>query len=102
LRRGRDLHKSRGIKDYNQFMGGVDMKDQNLQSYEFERKRSTNWHTELYKGLLNILLHNVFVLCGESQNIKQLNHLVFICPNNKNSYLKHLGRFWNLLVLEDC
>jgi hypothetical protein len=47
-------------------MGGMDFRDQKLQPYEIERKRSTKWDTNLFKRLLNILIHNAFVLYRES------------------------------------
>jgi hypothetical protein len=42
LKGGRDLHKPRDIKKYNSFMQ-ADLKDQKLQPYKLERKRSTKW-----------------------------------------------------------
>jgi hypothetical protein len=76
-KRGKVLYKPRGVQEYNSFMGGVDLKDQKLQPYEIERKRSTKWYTKLFKRLLNISVHNAFVLYRESQNVKQLSHLDF-------------------------
>ncbi|KAG8239411.1 hypothetical protein J437_LFUL018890 [Ladona fulva] len=35
------------VIDYNKFMGGVDLKDQLLQSYLIERKRNTKWYMEV-------------------------------------------------------
>jgi hypothetical protein len=48
-------------------MEGIDIKNQ---CYEIERKRSTKCHTKLFKWLLNILIHNAFVLHREIQHIK--------------------------------
>jgi hypothetical protein len=52
-KRGKDLHKPRGIQEYDSFMGGVDLKNRKLQPYETERKKSTKCYTELFKRLLN-------------------------------------------------
>jgi hypothetical protein len=42
------------------------------------RERSTKWDAE---KLLNTLMHSVFVLRGEGQNVKRLDYLAFGCQN---------------------
>jgi hypothetical protein len=99
-KRGRDLYKPRGIQEYNSFVGGVDLKDQELQPYETDRKRSTKWCTKLFKRLLNILVHKAFVLYRESQNMKKLSHVDFRLEIIEELSEVH-ERVQNLLVLED-
>jgi hypothetical protein len=70
LKRGRDLYKPRGTQEYNSFMAEADLKDQNLQPHKTEIKRSTKRYTELLKKLLNISVHNAFVLYRENHNVK--------------------------------
>lgn len=50
-KRGKDLNEPRHVQEYKVFMEGLDIKDQ-----------STKCHTKLLKWLLNILIHNAFVL----------------------------------------
>jgi hypothetical protein len=83
-KRGRDLYTPRGIQEYNSFVGGADLKDQQLGLYENERKRSTKWYTNPFKRLPNISVHNAFVLYRENQNVKQLHHLDFRLQIIKN------------------
>jgi hypothetical protein len=41
LKRGRDLHKTRGIQKYNYFRTGVQLKDKKLHPQKTGRNRST-------------------------------------------------------------
>jgi hypothetical protein len=74
---GVSSHKPRCTQEYNSFMGVVNLKDQKLQPYKHERKRSTKLYTKSFKRLLDILLLNAFVLSRESQKVKELDHLDF-------------------------
>jgi hypothetical protein len=59
------------VCDYNLNMLGVDLKDQMLQPYLLERKKSTKWYVKLTKRLLNVAILNAMV--------------IYRClPNNKN------------------
>jgi hypothetical protein len=66
-------------------MEGIGIKHQ---SYEIERKRSTN----VFMWLLNILIHNAFVLHGKIENISWL-------PGLSNERI--IGRLKKFFVLED-
>lgn len=59
---GRPLTKPVSIRDYNNTMGGVDLKDQKLSMYLVERKRGLKWYMKIFKRLLNISIHNAFIL----------------------------------------
>jgi hypothetical protein len=48
--------------DYNVNMLGVGLKDQMLQLYLLERKKSTKWYLKLFKRLLDVALHNAMVI----------------------------------------
>jgi hypothetical protein len=61
----RTLHKN-CYEDFKSYLGEVDLKDQNLQPYEIEMKGSTKLYPELFKRLLNIWIHNAFVLYRKS------------------------------------
>ncbi|KAG8239609.1 hypothetical protein J437_LFUL018430, partial [Ladona fulva] len=50
------------VIDYNRFMGGVDLKDQLLQSYLIERKRNTKWYMKVFRRLLNTAVLNSMVI----------------------------------------
>jgi hypothetical protein len=51
--RGKEIVKPISVMDYNQCMGGVDLKDQLLHSYLTERKRMNKWYMKLFRRLLN-------------------------------------------------
>ena len=49
-----EKQKPVSVLDYNENMGGVDLKDQLLQSYLLERKKMTKWYIKLFRRLLSI------------------------------------------------
>ncbi|RVE53465.1 hypothetical protein evm_001835 [Chilo suppressalis] len=63
---GKPLVKPVCVKDYNNTMGGVDLKDQKLSMYLLERKRGVKWYVKMFKRLLNVSIHNAFVMCTSS------------------------------------
>jgi hypothetical protein len=65
-------------EEYNLFMGEVGLKDQKLQPYDTEKKRSMKWSTKLFKKLLYSSIHISIVIHRERQNTKKkLDNLVF-------------------------
>jgi hypothetical protein len=69
--RGKEIRKPRCIRDYNKFMGGVDLKDQNLQPcYLIERKRCIKWYMKLFTRLMNTAVHNSLIIYKTSGNKK--------------------------------
>ncbi|KAL0829675.1 hypothetical protein ABMA28_003181 [Loxostege sticticalis] len=54
------------VKDYNNTMGGVDLKDQKLSMYLLERKRGVKWYIKMFKRLLNVSIHNAFIMYTSS------------------------------------
>ncbi|KAJ8737978.1 hypothetical protein PYW08_000573 [Mythimna loreyi] len=55
-------YKPKVVLDYNLAMGGVDKKDQFLQAFPLERIRNQVWYKKLFRRLLNVSIHNAFVL----------------------------------------
>jgi hypothetical protein len=43
-------------------MGGVDKKDQMLQPYLMEHKSSKKWYLKLFRCLMNVAVHNSYVI----------------------------------------
>jgi hypothetical protein len=66
------------ILDHNQYMGGVDLKDQLLQSYLVERKQMIKWFMKLFQRLLNSTVLNALILYRENtgKRIEQLSYWV--------------------------
>lgn len=63
---GKDLVKPIAVRDYNNTMGGVDLKDQKLSMYLLERKRCVKWYMKIFKRLLNVSVLNAFIMLTES------------------------------------
>jgi hypothetical protein len=66
------------IQYYNQYTGGVDLKDQLLQSYVVERKKINKWYKELFQRLLKSTVLNALILYWENtgKRTKQLSYWV--------------------------
>jgi hypothetical protein len=58
-------------------MLGVDLKDQMLQPYLLERKKSTKWYLKLFKKLLSVAIHNTVVISWYLPNNKNVDTLKF-------------------------
>ena len=56
-KRGQGREKPVSVLDYNENMGGVDLKDQVLQPYVTERKKMTKWYMKMFR-LLNVTILN--------------------------------------------
>lgn len=63
---GRTLVKPICVRDYNNTMGGIDLKDQKLSMYLLERKRGLKWYVKIFKRLLNVSILNAYVMYSES------------------------------------
>jgi hypothetical protein len=46
------------VLDYNENMGGVDLKDQDLQIYILERKTMTKWYMKMFRRIHNVTILN--------------------------------------------
>jgi hypothetical protein len=58
-------------------MGGVDLKDQNLQPYLLERSKIKKWYIILFKRLLNTAILNCIVICRANSGQANIDHLKF-------------------------
>lgn len=73
-----NLNTSNIVKDYNNYMGGVDLMDQMTKYYAISRK-SRKWTSKLCFHILNIAFYNSYVMYKK-----------FGTNINKKSYLKYL------------
>jgi hypothetical protein len=55
---GQEKEKPVSVLDYNENMGGVDLKDQVLQPYLLERQEMTKWYVNMFRRLLNVTILN--------------------------------------------
>ena len=65
-RAGKRVENPVCVRDYNTTMGGVVLKNQKLSMYLLERKRGVKWYMKMFKRLLNVSIHNAFVLYAGS------------------------------------
>lgn len=72
------------IRDYNSFMGGVDLNDQQCSTYLMERKRGMKWYIKVFRKLLNSSI---------------LNSLIIYRSNNPSNPIKH--RQFRILLAEE-
>lgn len=59
---GKNIKKPLCLEEYNKHMGGVDLKDQKLQPFLLERKKGSKWYIKLFKRLLNVSIHNAYIV----------------------------------------
>ncbi|XP_041978560.1 piggyBac transposable element-derived protein 4-like [Aricia agestis] len=77
-RSGQVVHKPEVVHEYNQFMGGVDLKDQKLSMYSLERKRGLKWYVKVFRRLINISVLNSYILyCSNIGKNKKMTHRQF-------------------------
>ncbi|KAL0830178.1 hypothetical protein ABMA28_003635 [Loxostege sticticalis] len=77
---GRAVVKPLVVRDYNNTMGGVDLKHQKLSMYLMERKRCLKWYMKMFKRLLNVSVHNALILLLSSlrrRNMPSITHRNF-------------------------
>jgi hypothetical protein len=97
-KRERDPYKPRGIQEYNSFMGG-DLKDQKLQPYETERKKSTKWYTKRFRRLL--IFRCTMPLCFTKPECEATNPSGFLTSNN-NQTIKELFEVYGKALEPPC
>ncbi|KFM60564.1 PiggyBac transposable element-derived protein 4, partial [Stegodyphus mimosarum] len=66
------------IADYNRFMGGVDLSDQKICLYDFDR-RSTKWWKKVFYKLLMTAVVNAHILFQETKH-RKIPLLQYIVP----------------------
>lgn len=62
-------NKPKLVLDYNVQMGGIDKKDQMLSDFPMERTRNASWYKKLFRRLLNVSIHNTYVLYCHNRKI---------------------------------
>ncbi|KAI5636940.1 transposase IS4 domain-containing protein [Phthorimaea operculella] len=70
-RAGEAQRKPAVVVAYNKTMGGVDLKDQKLSQYFFERKRGRKWYVKVFKRLINISILNTFTIATKIPTLAQ-------------------------------
>lgn len=65
------------VKEYNKFMGGVDVMDMLLSLYRIDRK-STKWYMRLVYHLLGITVNNSWLLSRRNQDSAKMSLREFI------------------------
>ena len=70
------------IINYNNFMGSVNLMDQILSYYSIDKK-SQKWTTKLVFHLLNIVIHNSYILYKKNTFLSKsyLQYLIIIMEN---------------------
>ena len=71
-----EKQKPVSVLDYNENMGGH-LKDQLLQPYFLERKKTTKWYIKLFRRLLNITVLNCMVICQANSGQNKIDHFKF-------------------------
>jgi len=71
-----EKQKPVSVLDYNENMGGH-LKDQLLQPYFLERKKTTKWYIKLFRRLLNITVLNCMVICQANSGQTKIDHFKF-------------------------
>ena len=69
------INKPMCVIEYNKYMGGVDLKDQLLESFLLERKRTKVWYKKLFNHFVNTAVLNAYILHRKAGNNK--DHLEF-------------------------
>jgi len=72
-----EKQKPVSVLDYNENMGGVDLKDQLLQPNLLERKKMSKWYIKLFRRLLNITVLNCMVVCRANSGQTKIDHSKF-------------------------
>ena len=72
-----EKQKPVSVLDYNENIGGVDLKDQLLQPYLLERKKMTKWYIKLFRRLLNVTVLNCMVICQANSGQTKIDHFKF-------------------------
>ena len=80
------------IKDYNQFMGGVDVMDQKLSSYGLDRRARVKFYLRPFFDLLNISMTNSFIVWMKLNPTSKMTSLEFRRSVTRQMILSHTGR----------
>jgi hypothetical protein len=73
-------------------MGGVDKKDQMLQTYLTERERSKKLYLKLFRRLMNVAVHNSYVLYCTKFQALHLTYRLELVKSLLLTYRPQVGR----------
>ena len=76
-KRRQEKQKPVPVLDYNENMGGVDLKDQLLQPYVFERKIITKLYIKLFRRLFNTTVLKCMVICRANSGQTKIDRFKF-------------------------
>jgi len=72
-----EKQKPVSVLDYNENVGGVDVKHQLPQPYILERKKMSKWYIKLFRRLLNITVLNYMVICRANSGQSKIDNFKF-------------------------
>jgi len=84
-----EKQKPVSVLDYNENMGGIDLKDQLLQPCLLERKKMTKWYLKLFRRLLNITVLNCMVICRANSGQTKIDHFKFRVELVQALFIEH-------------
>ena len=65
------------VLDYNENMGGVDLKDHLLEPYLLERKKLSKWYIKIFRKFLSITVLNCMVIYCKNSRQTKIDHFKF-------------------------
>ncbi|VVD01493.1 unnamed protein product [Leptidea sinapis] len=77
IRAGVPMEKPIAVQEYNQYMGGVDLKDQKLSMFPFERKTCLKWYIKVFRRLFNTSLLNAYIIYTKGPLHRLCSHREF-------------------------
>jgi len=83
-----EKQKPVSVLDYNEKMGGFDLKDQFLQPYLLERKKMAKWYIKLFRSS-NITVLNCMVICRTNSEQTKIDHCKFTVEMVRALLIEH-------------
>ncbi|XP_068082003.1 piggyBac transposable element-derived protein 4-like [Anabrus simplex] len=77
IKHGQEKEKPVSVANYNDHMGGVDLKDQLLHGCLLERKKLTKWYIKLFRRLIKVAILNAMIICRRNSPETRIDHLKF-------------------------
>ena len=79
------------MKNYNQFMGGVDVADAKRKAYSCSR-RSRKWWLGLFYFVIDVCVVNAHILHNETKHVAKLNQKIFRLEIAREMLARHSSR----------
>ena len=61
------------VKQYNEYMGGVDIMDQKKVTYQFDHRSNTKYYLRVVSDLVDIAVNNTFVIFSKLAELNSIN-----------------------------